>query len=428
MQIIYWAHSYREEDAALNHHFGLLIEGSEQMIVNFDPPSESVNESKLQQNLSSCDGMVAILTWRPNGPSKYILFEIALALRSRKPLLVFVDDRLPSNVLPHRILQQRYCHTTYIRQIRDQVQALGQLKAAMGDPPPTRYQPSNSQQSCGVVGLSALDTGRRTELLRLIEARHYQTICLEETSLQNPLIYDQFEHLASLKVVVSCEDSLEESAIHWAGAISAASLPAIKFTIDPAFQFDPSFPKEFQPRQLDLAGFTALGEMIEGEFALLEQSFLKAEDDGTIDRYVKSVIAAGLSGRYQEGTRNHFIEVIMGHQYNVQGNNIVTNAGRDANVHDISLTQTWGELEGRVDLAKLAEELEKLRIAMEQRAKGPEDYVAAGNVAQARASALANDGPKVIEHLKAAKKWAMPLVAEVGVALVAEIFRTKIMP
>jgi len=65
---------------------------------------------------------------------------------------------------------------------------------------------------------------------------------------------------------------------------------------------------------------------------------------------------------------------------------------------------------------------------MEQRAKGPEDYVAAGNVAQARASALANDGPKVIEHLKAAKKWAMPLVAEVGVALVAEIFRTKIMP
>jgi hypothetical protein len=47
MHIVYWAHSYRKEDAALNNHFGILIEQSERMIVNFDPPSPSVNESKL---------------------------------------------------------------------------------------------------------------------------------------------------------------------------------------------------------------------------------------------------------------------------------------------------------------------------------------------------------------------------------------------
>jgi hypothetical protein len=88
MQIVYWAHSYREQDAAVNRHFGTLIEQAAQMIVNFDPPSESVNESKLQQNLSSCDGMVAVLPWRATGPSQYILFEIALALRSRKAVVV----------------------------------------------------------------------------------------------------------------------------------------------------------------------------------------------------------------------------------------------------------------------------------------------------------------------------------------------------
>jgi len=59
MHIIYWAHSYRKEDAPLNNHFGILIEQSERMIVNFDPPSPSVNESKLAQNLRSCDGMAA---------------------------------------------------------------------------------------------------------------------------------------------------------------------------------------------------------------------------------------------------------------------------------------------------------------------------------------------------------------------------------
>jgi hypothetical protein len=42
----------------------MLIEQDGSMIVNFDPPSQSVSESKLQQNRQSCDGMVADLTWR----------------------------------------------------------------------------------------------------------------------------------------------------------------------------------------------------------------------------------------------------------------------------------------------------------------------------------------------------------------------------
>ncbi len=113
MHIVYWAHSYRDEDAAINRHFGVLIEEAERMIVNFDPPSKSVNESKLDPNLRSCDGMVAVLTWRANGPSQYILHEAGLCLRARKPLLVFVDDRLPSDLLPARILQRRFSSRTY---------------------------------------------------------------------------------------------------------------------------------------------------------------------------------------------------------------------------------------------------------------------------------------------------------------------------
>ena len=51
MHIVYWAHSYRDEDADINKHFGVLIERAEKMIINLDPPSPSVNESKLDQNL-----------------------------------------------------------------------------------------------------------------------------------------------------------------------------------------------------------------------------------------------------------------------------------------------------------------------------------------------------------------------------------------
>src|SRR5262245_26197850 len=107
MHIIYWAHSYRDEDADINDHFAGLIEEGERMFMNLDPPSDSVNESKLNQNLRSCDGMVAVLPWRATGPSKYILFEIGLSLRARKPVIAFLDDRLGGDVLPARILQRR---------------------------------------------------------------------------------------------------------------------------------------------------------------------------------------------------------------------------------------------------------------------------------------------------------------------------------
>ena len=92
MHIVYWAHSYRDEDASVNKHFGVLIEKAAGMVVNFDPPSKGVNSSKLERNLLVSDGMVAVLTWRANGPSQFILYEIGLALRGRKPLLVFLDD------------------------------------------------------------------------------------------------------------------------------------------------------------------------------------------------------------------------------------------------------------------------------------------------------------------------------------------------
>jgi hypothetical protein len=155
MHIVYWAHSYRDDDAAINEHFGVLIEQAEQMIINLDPPSPSVNESKLDQNLRSCDGMVAVLTSRATGPSQYILYEIGLSLRARKPVIAFLDDRIGGDVLPARILQRRFSYRTYFRQFREHTDALRALKNYMGDPPPSRYQPRAGQRTCGLVGLGA---------------------------------------------------------------------------------------------------------------------------------------------------------------------------------------------------------------------------------------------------------------------------------
>jgi hypothetical protein len=422
MHIIYWAHSYREEDAAINRHFGLLIEQAERMIVNFDPPSASVNESKLLQNLRSCDGMVAVLTRRATGPSPYILFEIGLALRARKPLVVFIDDRIRGDVLPPRIMQQRYSAQTYFRQVRDHVQALRVLKSSMGDPPPTRYQPSADQRGCGVIGLNSLDDSSRSLLTRLVDERGYRAIDLERVQAANPLIFDQFEHLAVLDVALRCVDARTPEALYWAGAVSASAVPSITFTMDPAYGFSDVFPREFQPRPAHAVDALPLDQVLDAELDLFEQNFLNAQSGDVIDRYVKMQIQAGaLGGNYEADTRRQFIGAIMGDQYNVYG---PTGAvGPNAHVHDVTVNQVWNQLESRIDLAKLADELALLRKAMERDAVAPAEKLATGAVAAAEECARQKDGPKVIEYLKTAGKWTLSVAEKIGVELAKDALK-----
>lgn len=425
MQIVYWAHSFREEDAATNRHFGILIEQAGRMLANFDPPSKTVNESKLLQNLRSCDGMVAVLTWRATGPSPYILFEIGLALRARKPVIVFVDERIPGNVLPARVMQQRFSHSTYFRQVREHVHSLNVLKAYMGDPPPTRYQPSTDQRGCGIIGTSALNPQDRAVVTRFVESRGYRAVNLEKVASKNPLAFDQFEHLAVLSTVLHCVDLRSAAAQYWAGAVSASALPSITFTTDSMYQFNGLYPREFQPRIAGAKGAPSIEEILNAEFDLFEQNFLTAQNPETIERYVMMQIQAGaLAGNYEESTRQLFIGAIMGDQYNISGQ--AGAVGPNAHAHDMVFAQTWNQLESKVDLAKLADELSRLREAMERDAVAPAEKLATGAVAAAEQSAREKDGPKAIEYLKTAGKWALSVAEKIGVDLAKEALKSTL--
>jgi len=415
MQIVYWAHSYRPEDAVINNHFGILIEKAARMIVNFDPPSKKVNTSKLEQNLRSCDGMVVVLTWRESGPSPFILYEIGLALRARKPLLVFVDDRLPDNLIPSRILQRRFSPRTYFRQVRDHTFALRELITYMGDPPVPRYQPSSNQRTCGLVGLRALDRTSRETLRGFLHQRGYQPIDLDRVVADNPLSFEMFEHLADLDITLKCVDSHSRIAQYWAGSLSAAAIPCIELSANPAYKFDQRFPTEFQPRIVNAAGTTLL-DVITGEFDLYEQDFLKVQAPDAIERYTLMQVQAGdLRGRYEVDTRRQYVEVIMGDQYNIPGQ--AGAVGPQAHAHDITFTQTWNQLKESVDLDKLAEELRQLRVAMEESASEPGHRMATGAIAAAEESARQKDGPKVIEYLKSGGKWALGVAEKIGVGV-----------
>jgi len=114
----------------------------------------------------------------------------------------------------------------------------------------------------------------------------------------------------------------------------------------------------------------------------------------------------------------------MGDQYNVQGQTGAV--GPNAHVHDVSFTQAWNQIESKVDLAKLAGDLAALKAAMEGSASEPGEKFAVGAVAAAEQSALQRDGPKVMEYLKTAGKWALKVAEKIGASLATEALKSAL--
>ena len=425
MHIVYWAHSYRDEDAPVNKHFGVLIEKAAGMVVNFDPPSKAVNSSKLERNLLVSDGMVAVLTWRANGPSQYILYEIGLALRARKPLVVFLDDRLPDGIIPPRVLQRRFSARTYFHQVREHTHALRTLKEYMGDPPPVRYQPSGGQRSCGLLGLDAISDARAGEVTMFVANRGYRPVEMWRIETANPLSFAGFEYVASLDVVLACADSSTNETNFWKGTLGSASIPAITFTANAGYGFDARFPREFQPRPIDVSSSEAMEVTLTEEFGLFEQDFLATSNEAAIERYTQTLVRAGaLNGRYEFGTRGIFTEVVMGDQYNNSGQ--AGAIGPNAHAHDMTFQQIWKGISDKVDLSTLAVELAKLGVAMESEAKQPSEKFAVGAIAAAEESAKQNDGPKAMEYLKSAGKWAFSVAEKIGVGVATAALKSSL--
>ena len=110
----------------------------------------------------------------------------------------------------------------------------------------------------------------------------------------------------------------------------------------------------------------------------------------------------------------------MRDQYNVGQAGAVGPGSQAENVH---FNQIWAQMDSGVDLAELADQLGQLRKAMWDKATGPEQDVAVGEIAQAEEAARQGNGPNVLKHLKAAGKWALDMATEVGTNLASETLK-----
>lgn len=94
--------------------------------------------------------------------------------------------------------------------------------------------------------------------------------------------------------------------------------------------------------------------------------------------------------------------------------------GPGAHTHD----NTFQQIQGGLDLPKLAEELARLRAALRQEAKDePRADEAIGSLAAAEKAARQGDSAGVLSHLKAAGAWTLGIAKEIGVPVAVEALK-----
>jgi len=416
MNIVYFSHSYREEDRSLVEYFGELIQ-SQGLIPSLDPPSESINAAKLERHLNNSDGMVAVLNWRKSGISEYILYEISTCLKAKKPLLVFVEDILPNDIIPPRILQSRFSRQSFLRQIREHKHAIQILNTYLGTDPPPKYQPSLARRSCLVIGISDFPKNVRDAVVEIIDARGYSPIELDESSCS--ILQDQhvYEVISSINFGVCLIESKLPMSRYLIGALQMAFVPTILLTTNPAYHYNPHIPKEYQPRFVDYLDSNIIKKTINVEINLFEEDILNLDDKNKIKTYSNLLLqVSSTEGRYKSDTNYIFAkEVNMRDKYDVRGQ--VGAIGPGAIAHDINFNQIWNEAKDGINLPELANELSELRLKLKEKATEPEHEVSIGQIAAAESSARKGDGPKALEYLKQAGNWALNVAKTIGVPI-----------
>lgn len=338
MSTVYFSHSYKPEDSDINEYFGLLLDEND-LIPMADPPSKAVNAAKLERHLRSNDGMISIITRRQDGYSKYIYYEMNLCIRSRKPLLVFVEDSLPNDLVPPRILQRRFSRRSFPRQARQHNHAVQIFKSYLGAAP--EYQPPIGKKSCIIVGFTDAARTIRDVVMTALQKREYALIDINKidvTSLQDPVLS---EAIASADLAVCNVNARKALAQYVIGALQSSILPSIVATIKEDYSYRPDIPDDLQPFYMSPTDDRTAEAELQAQLDLFEQDFLALRKPELVQAYTTTLKAVSSPGGHRgSDIRDMFVkELVMGDKQDIRGDVIGSAVGSGATVtaHDITV-------------------------------------------------------------------------------------------
>lgn len=312
MNIVYFSHSYRGEDAKVVGYFAQLLQ-AEQLVPSLDPPSKLLNSAKLERHLNCADGMVAILTRREDGVSPHILYEISLCRRARKPLLIFVEDTLPSDLVPAHCMQRRFSRRSFIRHLREDRNIVNSFRSFVRNAPP-RFQPVNRRKACLLVGCHRLREPLRSALQNVVASRGYDPLSTRSLVLPAPHHVDFYDAIGFANVAIVVVDAHDAASRYALGALHTAFVPVLPITSNSRFEFEDNVPREYQPRSINGDDVVASAGTVNGELDIFEQDFVDLDDQSEVDRYVSVLLD---SGEQHESRSTIVNKIVLRDQYNV---------------------------------------------------------------------------------------------------------------
>jgi hypothetical protein len=282
VQLIYYAHSYREADDGINEFFQELMV-DEQLTPSLDPKSQRLNAAKPERHMRSTDAMVAVLTRREPAPSEYIRWEISLGLRARHPQLVFVEDVLDDDLVPGGLLQRRFSRKHLLREARDHRQAIRALKTYIGTDPPPTYQPGSTRRRAVVAGGPHLGAALPGLLECLQQAGYRPVQSSGGDSLPDQL--DAETEMQRAAICIAVVEGLTPQDYYMLGVARSALTPTVFITVDPEFRYHPVTPREYQPCFVMRDDVKGLKKTIEDQIEIFEEDYLELVEEEHVKRY-----------------------------------------------------------------------------------------------------------------------------------------------
>lgn len=339
---IYFSHGYREREAVFNKYFGILIEQNG-FIPSLDPPSGDVNSAKLEKHLKHTVGLIAIVANRTGDISPYIKYEIDLALRIGKPVLVFIEDNLPDKVLPSFILKRRFSTKSFFRDYYEHQNALEIFKSFIGNLQLPKYQSLNFQKSAIILGFDNENSELENQIKGLLNDTGYFIWDNYEDDESKDLIIQGKKHfyLSNTYLSICLIDNLSNRASYYLGAIRAIQIPTILLTQGNNDKITGWIPSEFRQRYIPKDNISDAYSVVKKQINLYEEDFVVVDNEKKWESYVNSLSTNSiLKGKYSNEGRDKIINNIYMHN----GDNFENISGFVSNQNSGNLNQATGNI------------------------------------------------------------------------------------
>lgn len=300
-------------------------------IPSLDPPSEDVNAAKLEKHLKHTVGLIAIVANRNGTISPYIRYEIDLAVRIGKPVLVFMEDNLPDNILPAFILKRRFSTRSFFRDYHEHQNALYIFRSYIGDYQLPKYQSLTFQKSTILLGFDNENVPLGEEIKSyLTKAGYFVWDKLDEN--KDDLILDGKKHfyLLNTYLAICLTSNLNSKGSYYLGAIRSIQTPSILLTHNTSSNPNSWIPNEFQERTIPHGDLNESFSIIRSQIELYEEDFVVVDNEKKWESYVSALaVTSNSKGEYSNEFRDQIINnIYMGDKFeNVSGNIVKDNSG-----------------------------------------------------------------------------------------------------